>query len=78
MKIVERLVLLIQKFSKVNAIEIQASSNIKDLKFDSLDLLEFQMAIDDEFRIEIAIDDFLKCNDINDVAVVVKNYLSRK
>lgn len=78
MKIEDRLVLLIQKFSKVNAIEIQVSSNIKDLKFDSLDLLEFQMAIDDEFRIEIAIDDFLKCNDINDVAVVVKNYLSRK
>lgn len=78
MKIEDRLVLLIQKFNKVNAIEIQASSNIKDLKFDSLDLLEFQMAIDDEFRIEIAIDDFLKCNDINDVAVVVKNYLSRK
>ena len=47
MKIEDRLVLLIQKFNKVNAIEIQASSNIKDLKFDSLDLLEFQMAIDD-------------------------------
>jgi len=29
MKIEDRLVLLIQKFSKVNAIEIQASSNIK-------------------------------------------------
>ena len=61
MKNDERLRRIIEKFSKADIQAMEGGTRIKDLKFDSLDLLEFQMAIDDEFGIEIAIDDFLKC-----------------
>lgn len=69
-----KLLLIIKKFSKINVAEISLSSSINELKFDSLDLLEFQMAIDNEFGIEIKIDDFLKCKTIYDISILIDNY----
>ena len=74
MIIEENIIKLITNFSKVNAQSIHSLTNVKDLNFDSLDLLEFQMAIDDEFGIEIPIDDFLNCKNVKDIANLVKNY----
>jgi acyl carrier protein len=74
MIIEESIIKLITKFSKVNAQSIHSLTNVKDLNFDSLDLLEFQMAIDDEFGIEIPIDDFLNCKNVKDIANLVKNF----
>lgn len=78
MKVEDKLVFLMKKFSKANVIDINLSTNIKDLQFDSLDLLEFQMALDDEFKVEISIDDFLKCKNANDLAILLKKYFSQK
>jgi acyl carrier protein len=74
MIIEESIIKLITKFSKVNAQSIHSLTNVKDLNFDSLDLLEFQMAIDDEFGIEIPIDDFLNCKNVKDIINLVKNF----
>jgi acyl carrier protein len=74
MIIEESIIKLITKFSKVNAQSIHSLTNVKDLNFDSLDLLEFQMAIDDEFGIEIPIDDFLNCKNVKDITNLVKNF----
>ena len=74
MMIEESIIKLITKFSKVNAQGIHSLTDVKDLNFDSLDLLEFQMAIDDEFGIEIPIDDFLNCKNVKDIANLVKNF----
>jgi acyl carrier protein len=78
MKNDERLRRIIEKFSKADIQAMEGATRIKDLKFDSLDLLEFQMAIDDEFGIEIAIDDFLKCSVVQDIDDLVEKYLSQK
>jgi acyl carrier protein len=77
-KIEDKLLVLMKKFSKANTSDIKLSTNIKDLQFDSLDLLEFQMAIDDEFKIEISIDEFLECKDAKDIAILLEKYPSQK
>lgn len=78
MKVEDKLLVLMKKFSKANVIDINPLTNIKDLQFDSLDLLEFQMAVDDEFKVEISIDNFLKCKNANDLVILLKKYLSQK
>jgi acyl carrier protein len=78
MKTEDKVLVLTKNFSKINAIDIKYSTKISDLKFDSLDLLEFQMGIDDEFGIEVAIDDFLKCSNVSDIVLLVEKYLNQK
>jgi acyl carrier protein len=70
----DKLLTLVKKFSKINEIDINPSTSVKELKFDSLDLLEFQMEIDNEFGIELGIEDFLKCTTLADIAELVENY----
>jgi len=77
MKTQERVLRLIEKYSKIESSEIQITSKIKDLKFESLELLEFQMDMDDEFGIEITIDEFLSCNNVSDIINLVEKYLSK-
>ena len=43
MKIEDKLLTLIKKYSKINADNIKSTTNINELKFDSLDFLEFQV-----------------------------------
>jgi acyl carrier protein len=78
MKIEDKLLALVKKYSKINKDDIKSATKISDLKFDSLDFLEFQMAVDDEFGIEISIDDFLECKNINDVIQLVEKYIVYK
>jgi acyl carrier protein len=78
MQIENRVNSLIKKFSKINLEEIRPSTNINDLKFDSLDLLEFQMAFDDEFGVEIPIDEFLNCQKVQDIILLVEKYPKKK
>jgi|LauGreDrversion4_2_1035121.scaffolds.fasta_scaffold404652_2 acyl carrier protein len=70
----DRLITMVRKFSKIAESDINASTRIKELKFDSLDLLEFQMSVDDEFGIEVGIEDFLKCVTVSDIVLLVENY----
>jgi len=70
----DKLINIVKKYSKSDMLEINPATSIKELKFDSLDLLEFQMAVDDEFGIEVEIDDFLKCITVVDIAVMVDSY----
>jgi acyl carrier protein len=70
----DKLVTLVKRFSKINEIDINPSTSVKELKFDSLDLLEFQMEIDNEFGIELGIEDFLKCITLADIGKLVENY----
>lgn len=69
---------IIKKFSKGNSEELSINTSIRHLNFDSLDFLEFQMAIDDEFKIEVEIDDFLKCNHVSDIINLVNIYCNKK
>jgi acyl carrier protein len=70
----ERILKIVGKFSKISELDINPNISIKELKFDSLDLLEFQMGIDDEFGIELQIEDFLKCQTLSDIANLIENY----
>jgi acyl carrier protein len=74
MNTLDKLVTLVKRFSKINEIDINPSTSVKELKFDSLDLLEFQMEIDNEFGIELGIEDFLKCITLADIGKLVENY----
>lgn len=74
----DKLITIVSKFSKIAESDINASTRIKELKFDSLDLLELQMAVDDEFGIELGIEDFLKCRDIADLIMLVEKYTALK
>ena len=78
MKNEDKLINLVKKYSKINIDDIKSTTKISDLKFDSLDFLEFQMAVDDEFEVEISIDDFLECKNINDIAQIIENYNGNK
>ena len=78
MKNEDKLINLVKKYSKINIDDIKSTTKISDLKFDSLDFLEFQMAVDDEFGVEIAIDDFLECKNINDIIQLVESYIVNK
>ena len=77
MTIENRVIGVIKKFSKINFEKINPTLSIKELKFDSLDLLEFQMEIDDEFGVEIPIDEFLNCQKVLDIILVVQKYLKK-
>jgi acyl carrier protein len=70
----DKLITIVRKFRKITESDINASTRIKELKFDSLDLLEFQMSVDDEFGIEVGIEDFLKCVTVGDIVLLVENY----
>jgi acyl carrier protein len=73
MSVQQKLIELAKRISKSDEVLIDASTKIKALKFDSLDLLEFQMAVDDEFGLEIEIDDFLNCTDVSEIAALVES-----
>jgi len=73
MSVQQKLIELVKRISKSEEVLIDASTKIKALKFDSLDLLEFQMAVDDEFGLEIEIDDFLNCTDVSEIAALVES-----
>lgn len=66
----ERLVKLIVEMLGVKAEEVQPLVNFKDdLGADSLDMVEMAMALEDEFRIEIADEDLGKLKTVHDVNV---------
>lgn len=70
----DKLITIVRKFSRISDLDISISTNIKDLNFDSLDLLEFQMAIDEDFGIEVGIEDFLRCVTVRDLIELVEKY----
>jgi acyl carrier protein len=78
MLIEDQVIKLVKKYSKINVDDLKTTTNINDLKFDSLDFLEFQMGIDDEFGIEISIDDFLKCKNVSDIIQLVESCIAGK
>lgn len=67
----DQLIALVKKIGKIQGTEIQASTHIKAFGFDSLDLLEFQMEVDELFGIEVQIEDFLKCQTLADISALV-------
>jgi acyl carrier protein len=74
----DKLLTIVRKFSKIAESDINSSTRIKELKFDSLDLLEFQMSVDDEFGIEVGIEDFLKCSSVADLIMLIEKYTALK
>lgn len=56
---------------------VQSGKSLADLGADSLDAIEIQMAIEDEFSLTIPDDDFAKCVTVADVLALV-NRLSSK
>jgi acyl carrier protein len=58
--------------------EINGSTKIADIKLDSLDVFEFQMKLDDLFKIEVQVDDFLTCITILDLSNLIDSLIAQK
>lgn len=56
-----------EQFGIIEAEVTPEKKIVADLGADSLDTIEIVMAIEDEFGIEIADDDFMKCSTVQDV-----------
>ena len=65
------IIALVRKFGKVGTLVIDSSTRLKELNFDSLDFLEFQMGVDEAFGVEIPVEDFLKCATVGDISALV-------
>ena len=65
------IIALVRKFGKVGTLVIDSSMRLKELNFDSLDFLEFQMGVDEAFGVEIPVEDFLKCATVGDITALV-------
>jgi len=65
------IIALVRKFGKVGTLVIDSSTRLKELNFDSLDFLEFQMGVDEAFGVEIPVEDFLKCATVGDITALV-------
>ena len=66
------IIALVRKFGKAGAHDIDSSTRLKELNFDSLDFLEFQMGVDEAFGVEIPVEDFLKCATVGDITALVR------
>ncbi len=72
------------EFEKIRAIiceaydipedEVTMTTSFQDLNFDSLDLVELVMDIEDNFNIEVQDEDFEKFNTIGDVVAFLENF----
>ena len=65
------IIALVRKFGKVATLDIDSSTRLKELNFDSLDFLELQMGVDEAFGVEIPVEDFLKCATVGDITALV-------
>lgn len=70
----DQIVALLGRYVKTDAVKIEMSTPFDDLGLDSYDRLEFQMAVDETFGVEVSIDDFLNCHDIADIVALVDRY----
>lgn len=70
----DQIVALLGRYLKTDAVKIEMSTPFDDLGLDSYDRLEFQMAVDETFGVEVSIDDFLNCHDIADIVALVDRY----
>lgn len=68
----DTVIALVRKFGKPGAIDVDASTPLKALAFDSLDLLEFQLGVDEAFGVEIPVEAFLECATVGDIAALVR------
>lgn len=73
-KILESVIRIIKIYSNNNN-AVNELTPINLIKIDSLDFLEFQMNIDEQFNIEIPIEEFLKCETIGDVVDLIEEYV---
>jgi len=64
---------LVRQFAKAGTHDIDSTTRLKELNFDSLDFLELQMGIDEAFGVEIEVEDFLKCATVGDVTALVRS-----
>ncbi len=69
----EQLVSIIQRISELPLEPLTGETRIDGLAFDSLDLLELQMEIDDAFRVQMELDAFLQCETLNDLLALIKD-----
>lgn len=67
----DTVIALVRKFGRVGTLDVDASTRLKELNFDSLDLLEFQMGVDEAFGVEIPVEEFLKCETVGDITALV-------
>lgn len=69
----EELVGIIQRISEAPPEPLTGATRIDGLAFDSLDLLELQMEIDDAFKVQMELDAFLQCETLNDLLALIKD-----
>ena len=69
---------LASKFSHGEAQAIDPATRLVDLKMESLDMLEFQMHIDEAFAVELPLDRLSHSSTLRDVMDLVSKSLSVK
>lgn len=72
-RVAERVFQCAAEQAGVSVSSVRSDSHIvADLGMDSLDIIEFLMAIEEEFEIEIADEDAERCSTVGDVIELVK------
>lgn len=72
MNLEDRMIVAIQSILEKRSLITLDSRWIEDLRVDSLDLLMILSALEDEFSITIAEDDFLDVVTVNDIAIKLR------
>ena len=72
LNIQSKLTQIIQGLIKNNDLEIDENTLIADLKLDSLDVLEFQMEIDEQLSADIPVEKFIDCKTIKDIVLLIE------
>lgn len=58
---------IIESVTGTPVLNLSASTILDDLALDSLDRLDLHMKIEDAFKIEIPIEEFIECKSLDDV-----------
>jgi acyl carrier protein len=67
----DQLINIVKEFDKSNHQKIDSTTKLSSLGMDSLEFLEFHMKLEDELNVTISVEDFLNCNTIDDLEILV-------
>lgn len=72
----EKILVILEDYFQFNRKDITLESTFDDIGFDSLDIVEMAMDVEDEFDIRVTEEQFETCKTIGDVVTLVDKILS--
>jgi acyl carrier protein len=72
----EKILVILEDYFQFNKKDITPESTFDDIGFDSLDIVEMAMDVEDEFDIRVTEEQFESCKTIGDVVTLVDKILS--